>query len=108
MYIAHKRDDGKEQSLLEHLIGTAKKASLYAGLFGKGDTAFLCGLLHDIGKYSEKFQDRIKNDGKLCDHSTAGAKVLKSISPAIGNLLGYVIAESSCRSTQWRWLGSCT
>jgi len=92
MYIAHKRDDGSEQPLLEHLIGTAEKAALYAEHFGKRETAFICGLLHDIGKYSQEFQDRIKNDGKLCDHSTAGAKVLKSISPAIGNLLGYVIA----------------
>ena len=91
MYIAHKRDNGKQQLLLDHLIGTAEKASRYARHFGKSDTAYLCGLLHDIGKYSEEFQDRIKNDGKLCDHSTAGAKVLKSISPAMGNLLGYVI-----------------
>jgi len=92
LYIAHKREDGKKQSLLEHLIGTAEKASLYARHFGKSDTAYICGILHDIGKYSDEFQDRIKNDGKLCDHSTAGAKVLKSINPAIGNLLGYVIA----------------
>lgn len=91
MYIAHKRDDGSEQLLLEHLMGTAKKASFFAKHFGKSETAFICGLLHDIGKYSDEFQDRIKNDGKLCDHSSAGAKVLKSISPAMGNLLGYVI-----------------
>lgn len=92
MYIAHKRDDGSEQPLLEHLIGTAKKASCYAKYFGKREMAFICGLLHDIGKYSDEFQDRIKNDGKLCDHSTAGAMVLRSMSPAMGNLLGYVIA----------------
>jgi len=92
MYIAHKRDDGYKQPLLEHLIGTAEKASCYAKYFGKSETAFICGLLHDIGKYSEEFKDRIENNGRLCDHSTAGAKVLKSISPAIGNLLGYVIA----------------
>ncbi|HHW67795.1 MAG TPA: CRISPR-associated endonuclease Cas3'' [Epulopiscium sp.] len=91
MYIAHKRDDGSDQPLIEHLIGTAKKASLYARFFGKSDVAFICGLLHDVGKYSKDFQDRIKNGGKLCDHSTAGAKVLKSINPAMGNLLGYVI-----------------
>ncbi|HEY8420630.1 MAG TPA: CRISPR-associated helicase Cas3' [Thermoclostridium sp.] len=91
MYIAHKREDGKEQPLLEHLKCTAEKASQFAKCFGKSETAFICGLLHDIGKYSEEFQNRINNDGKLCDHSTAGAKVLKSISPAIGNLLGYVI-----------------
>lgn len=92
MYIAHRRDDGSEQPLLEHLVGTAEKASCYANDFGKKETAFICGLLHDIGKYSDEFQNRIKNDGKLCDHSTAGAKVLKSMSPAMGNLVGYVIA----------------
>jgi len=91
MYIAHKREDGKKHPLLEHLLGTAEKASKFAKYFGKSETAFICGLLHDIGKYSEEFQNRINNDGKLCDHSTAGAKVLRSISPAIGNLLGYVI-----------------
>ena len=91
MYIAHKRDDGCEQPLIEHLIGTAEKASYYAKSFEKSDIAYICGILHDIGKYSDEFQNRIKNDGKLCDHSTAGAKVLKSMSPAIGNLLGYVI-----------------
>ena len=91
MYIAHKRDDGSEQPLLEHLLGTAEKASYFAKHFGKSETAFICGMLHDIGKYSDEFQERIKNDGKLCDHSTAGAKVLKSISPPMGNLLGYVI-----------------
>lgn len=91
MHIAHKREDKIEQPLLEHLLGTAEKASGFAEYFGKKETAFLCGLLHDIGKYSEEFQDRIKNNGELCDHSTAGAKVLQSISPVIGNLLGYVI-----------------
>ncbi len=92
MYIAHKRDDGQEQPLLEHLIGTAEKASLYAKPFGKCKTAYLCGLFHDIGKYSKEFQSRIKNNGKLCDHSTAGAKELVSVNKRIGTLLGYVIA----------------
>jgi CRISPR-associated endonuclease/helicase Cas3 len=92
LYIAHKREDGSVQLLLQHLVGTAEKASCYAKYFGKSETAFICGLLHDIGKYSDEFQNRIKNDGKLCDHSTAGAKKLRSISPAIGGLLSYVVA----------------
>lgn len=91
MYIAHKRDDESVQTLLDHLLGTANKAACFAKPFGKSETAFLCGLLHDIGKYSDEFQDRIKNNGKLCDHSTAGAKVLQSKHPVLCNLLGYVI-----------------
>ncbi len=91
LYIAHRKEDGSEQPLIEHLIGTAEKASYFASSFAKKDVAYICGLLHDIGKYSDEFQDRIKNEGKLCDHSTAGAKVLKSMNPVLGNLLGYVI-----------------
>ena len=91
MYIAHKRDDGEEQPLIQHLIGTSNRAADFAKIFGKEDLARLCGLLHDIGKYSREFQDRIKNDGNLCDHSTAGAKVLSSMNEALGNLLGYII-----------------
>ncbi|MGI6778865.1 MAG: CRISPR-associated helicase Cas3' [Acetivibrionales bacterium] len=91
MYIAHKREDGKEQPLLEHLQNTAQRAATYARVFAKEDLAYICGILHDIGKYSIEFQNRIKNDGKLCDHSTAGAKVLKKINDAVSKLLGYVI-----------------
>ena len=44
MYIAHKRDDGSEQPILEHLLGTAEKASYFAKYFGKSEIAFICGL----------------------------------------------------------------
>ncbi len=91
MYIAHRRDDGKEQPLIEHLLHTGNKAYDFARVFGKGDLAFLCGLLHDVGKYSDEFQERIKNDGKICDHSTAGAKILVKLNQTLGKLLGYVI-----------------
>lgn len=91
MYIAHKREDGATHPLKEHLLNTAEKAASFARPFEKSDVAYLCGVLHDIGKYSKEFQNRIQNDGKLCDHSTAGAQLLKSINPVIANLLGYVI-----------------
>ncbi|MGI6668609.1 MAG: CRISPR-associated helicase Cas3' [Acetivibrionales bacterium] len=91
MYIAHKRDSGEEQPLFEHLYETAKIAAGFAKAFGREKTAYICGLLHDTGKYSKEFQDRIKNDGSLCDHSTAGAKILSKMNAAVGNILGYVI-----------------
>jgi CRISPR-associated endonuclease/helicase Cas3 len=91
LYIAHKRDDGKEQPLVEHLQNAAERASTHARVFDKEELAYICGMLHDVGKYSTEFQNRIKNDGELCDHSTAGAKVLKQFNEAIGKLLGYVI-----------------
>jgi CRISPR-associated endonuclease/helicase Cas3 len=91
LYIAHTREDGKVQPLLEHLLGTADKSAKSASFFDKEALAYICGLLHDIGKYSKEFQDRIMNNGKLCDHSTAGAVFLRKHHEAIGNFLGYII-----------------
>ena len=78
MKIAHINDLGKKQSIKEHLLGTAEKAEQFAEEFGCGEAGYLCGLMHDIGKYSEAFQRRINDPEheKKVDHSTAGAKEL--------------------------------
>ena len=74
-YIAH-RDGKRVQTMKEHLIGTAELASRFAESFGKSDWGYCCGILHDIGKYSLAFQEKIKNNSdKRVDHSTAGAQV---------------------------------
>lgn len=75
-FVAHIDSDGNEQSVKEHLIGTAKKARKFASAFGGEEIGYHCGLLHDIGKYSDAFQKRIHNPEKYgkVDHSTAGAK----------------------------------
>ena len=52
-YIAHK-DNYREQSVKEHLYGTADKAAEFADKFGKADWGYCCGLLHDIGKGPEE------------------------------------------------------
>ncbi len=74
-YIAH-LDGEREQSIKEHLEGTANLAAEFAGRFGKADWGYCCGMLHDIGKYSEAFQKRILGlSNQSVDHSTAGAQV---------------------------------
>ena len=73
-YIAH-CDGEREQSILEHLQGTAEKAKDFAEVFEKGDWGYCCGMLHDIGKYSDKFQRRIRGEEIKVDHATAGARV---------------------------------
>lgn len=73
-YIAH-GDGEREQSILEHLQGTAEKAKDFAEVFEKGDWGYCCGMLHDIGKYSDKFQRRIRGEEIKVDHATAGARV---------------------------------
>jgi len=72
--IAHRDEEsGREQSLREHLTGTAKKAEEFSAVIGAPELGRLCGLLHDIGKYSVKFQRRIRGSNEKVDHSTAGA-----------------------------------
>lgn len=72
-YIAHRAEDGRIQTVREHLIGTSKLAGDFAAAFGYKEWGELCGLLHDVGKYSKAFQARIRGSGKKVDHSTAGA-----------------------------------
>lgn len=73
--IAHIDAEGNIQEVKEHLLGTAKRAKEFASGFNCESAAFLCGLLHDIGKYSDAFQKRIRNPlpSNRVDHSTAGA-----------------------------------
>lgn len=74
-YIAHWNEE-HSQTLKDHLYGTADLAGKFAARFGKRDWGYCCGMLHDIGKYSLAFQEKIRNDSKKrVDHSTAGAKV---------------------------------
>lgn len=75
-FIGH-LDDGRIQTLEEHLEGTATLAGQFAKPFGMEEAGVLLGKNHDLGKYSSSFQAYIrgkkKRDG---DHSTAGARFL--------------------------------
>ena len=88
-YIAHVRKaDGQPQFLQTHLTETAEIAKLLAAKLDLDQAGELLGLMHDFGKYSEKFQNyisRVNNIGfnfdqddedsfKGGDHSTAGAQ----------------------------------
>lgn len=53
-YIAHK-DGEREQTMKDHLSGTAQLSGKFAARFGKEDWGYCCGMLHDIGKYSKEF-----------------------------------------------------
>lgn len=76
-YIAHINSKGI-QTIKEHLEGTAELAGEFAEKFEKRDWGYCCGMLHDIGKYSVDFQERIKGESeKRVDHSTAGARVCR-------------------------------
>lgn len=87
-YYAH-IDGERKQTVKEHLQGTAELAKSFADEFGNGDWGYCCGILHDIGKYSQDFQRKIQDGLDIrVDHSTAGAKVCEEISL----ILSYCIA----------------
>jgi len=52
---------GKWQPLATHLTNVADLASRFAKPFNLEDEARLAGLLHDLGKYADKFQARLHN-----------------------------------------------
>lgn len=94
MYIAHKgKNDSKTQSIKEHIENTANKAKIFGESFNNGDYAYICGLLHDIGKYSKEFQNKIISNSNIrVDHSTAGAIEINKSIKLSGKLLAYCIA----------------
>ena len=73
-YFAH-IDGERKQSVLEHSEGVARLAGMFAGEFGKYEWGYCSGMLHDIGKYSLRFQRRLQKGDVQVDHSTAGAQL---------------------------------
>lgn len=75
-YIAHKRGetDKKEQPLLEHLKNVSELSKKFAKCLNLSDYAGIIGMLHDIGKYSDKFQQRINGAEISVDHSNCGTQ----------------------------------
>lgn len=77
-FFAHRRDDKDKsewQSLTEHLKKTAELAREFGKDANVADLAYIAGLFHDLGKFSQEFQNRLKG-GSRVDHSTAGAREL--------------------------------
>jgi len=80
-YFAHRRDgEDREhwQLLIDHLRNTAEMAREFGKDASVADLAYIAGLLHDLGKYSDEFQRRLEG-GPRVDHSTAGARELLSL-----------------------------
>ncbi len=72
-FLAHIADDGRRQTVAEHLINTANLSKGFARPFSAEAQAELAGLAHDIGKYSAAFQQRLHGSSIQVDHATAGA-----------------------------------
>jgi CRISPR-associated endonuclease/helicase Cas3 len=100
VYYAHSKegvDESEWQLLKEHLIATSVLAAELGTDAGVSELARAAGLLHDIGKYAQVFQERLRGSPQRVDHATAGAKEVMALftSPSTQNqaeLLSYCIA----------------
>ncbi|MGB9689310.1 CRISPR-associated endonuclease Cas3'' [Thermogutta sp.] len=71
---ANANGQGVSEPLRDHLEYVAQRAEAFGNFFDAAEQARLAGLLHDIGKYADKFQDYL--DGKVSragDHWSAGS-----------------------------------
>ncbi|MGR6835517.1 CRISPR-associated helicase Cas3' [Syntrophomonas erecta] len=96
MYYAHSvADQDKDcwQKLKDHLEATARLAKVFGAKFDAASFAQAAGVLHDIGKYSQSFQDRLEGANIHVDHSTAGAQEALSLyGRAAGRIIAYTVA----------------
>jgi CRISPR-associated endonuclease/helicase Cas3 len=82
-YIARTRkNDAQQQPLIDHLRQTAERARKHAASWG-GAFVHACGLTHDIGKYSDAFQARVRGATRRVDHATAGGQLLYELNPSL-------------------------
>ena len=70
---------GRRPYVREHLLAVAEQAAAFAAPLKRTKEAYLAGLFHDFGKYSEKFQralDLPRNEKTNLDHAVCGAVIL--------------------------------
>lgn len=79
------------QLLHSHANNVGKLAAKFATYFNASEIAYVTGLLHDLGKYSEDYQKRL-HGGKRVNHSTAGAKIAIERWKIIGKMIAFCIA----------------
>lgn len=74
MYYAHSAPTREGwEPLRDHLKDVAERAAGFAEPFGAAEEARLAGLLHDLGKYSDRFTARLEGKDHGLDHWSAGA-----------------------------------
>lgn len=78
-YIAHSENgNGEEQTIKQHSEGVADIMKSFALTDEYADIYAYCGLLHDVGKYSEGFQRYIRAGGEKEPHAKWGAYMAKN------------------------------
>lgn len=74
VFLAHSANDCNRPHLAkEHLTDVARLAVEFSEGAEWGEEANLAGLLHDLGKYADLFQARLRGEAKGLDHWSPGA-----------------------------------
>ena len=85
-YYAHIKQNGEKQTVMEHLLGTADRACLCLKRVGLEKSAYLAGLLHDMGKFTKEFQEYLKerdlNKRGSVIHTFQGCRFLLEQAPS--------------------------
>lgn len=84
-------DQSDWQLLADHLSAVGRLAADFANPFAASELANVAGRLHDLGKYTEAFQQRLCGGARV-DHATWGARIACEQYGAIGRLLAFGIA----------------
>ena len=73
-YYAHSGNEHNDWHLLkDHLASVAGLAGNYLSGWQGEEEAKLAGLLHDLGKYGDRFQNRLRGQDHGLDHWSQGA-----------------------------------
>lgn len=80
------------QTLPDHLHAVGRMAGESAAVFNAGLLGQVIGWLHDLGKYTLPFQERLRGSPLRVDHSTWGARIAQQRLGVVGQLLAYGIA----------------
>ena len=76
MHYAHSANNvGNWHPLAAHLGSVANLAKTFAGESAWREEAHLAGLLHDLGKYADRFQRRLRGEDSGLDHWSQGASL---------------------------------
>ena len=96
MYLAHIRESGEKQTVREHCRSTADLAAKALKPIGLEHSAYLAGLLHDMGKCKEEFAQYLEAAAEggeavrgSVNHTFAGVRFLLRQWHGPGKELGY-------------------
>ena len=76
------QENGHQPTVQEHLRRVADLAENFGSRFNCSNEAWLAGQLHDFGKYSESFQERLDDkskEGPGIDHAICGAILIMKL-----------------------------